>query len=941
MSLSLGLQTAISGLLTNQRALDVISQNVVNVNTPGYTRKVMTPESRVLNGNGAGVQEAAITRAVDEGLLADLRRQTSTMGQLESLQDYYPRIEDTFGQVGDDNTVSHVLQYLQNSFQVMSNEADKPTQQWGAVASAVDTTTQIQQMTDQLQQLRLEADRDVENTVGLVNEQLANIADLNNKIVRNLATGTNAEDLKDKRDTALNAVASYLDIQYYERSDGSMLVFTGTGRTLIDNVGGTLTHSATTTTDASLTLAGGNFNKITLNSFSYDLGPEIRDGKLRALLDMRDIAIPNLQANLDQLSQELMINVNQAHNRGTVMPAMSSTYDGTRIFAKQGDVVTSATDVAPTIYFGSTSLATANFGSLTFDNANATYPYRATIAAATGGSLAALTAGKTFSITGSTDPRNDGTYKVVSVSGDTLTVDKTNPRQTIQLGTGDDVSIGLFDTDGNQITQAMLRDIMQVNYSASWTSADTARGKDDYEAKSSAGPWSINEVSSHLERWLKAQGTSYANASVELSSEGKLTIDIGDSDTSLTFRDQVSSTIGADAADATISFDVDGDGTADETVEGFSNFFGLNDFFVTNAPQSISESAIKETNYKTTALTRTMRILDQSGQIGNSISIPPGQTLADIATTINNATKVTDSAVLASNTINLATGATFTISDASGATVASINFVANAALTLEQLAGTFTNPANSMKAEVIREGDNYRLRLFDTRGGELGIAISGGVVGSTTLEKTLQLTSTQRVRATVVPEGSGSRLRITNTQDQELYIAADPDAQDKSIITDLGLQHAATRTSSRLDVRSDIQSAPEHLSRGAVQWDPDREKYYLSEGDNTTALQLVDALAEKVRINSAGNVSTGSYTIAEYASASISVVSRQSSHSSDQLDYQNTLKQALDFQYTSTSGVNLDEEISNMINFQQAYSASAKVISTLAQMLEELVNIIR
>jgi flagellar hook-associated protein FlgK len=45
MSLNLALSTAISGLSTAQAGLDVISNNIANVNTEGYTRKVFNPES--------------------------------------------------------------------------------------------------------------------------------------------------------------------------------------------------------------------------------------------------------------------------------------------------------------------------------------------------------------------------------------------------------------------------------------------------------------------------------------------------------------------------------------------------------------------------------------------------------------------------------------------------------------------------------------------------------------------------------------------------------------------------------------------------------------------------------------------------------------------------------------------------------------------------------
>jgi flagellar hook-associated protein 1 FlgK len=42
---------------------------------------------------------------------------------------------------------------------------------------------------------------------------------------------------------------------------------------------------------------------------------------------------------------------------------------------------------------------------------------------------------------------------------------------------------------------------------------------------------------------------------------------------------------------------------------------------------------------------------------------------------------------------------------------------------------------------------------------------------------------------------------------------------------------------------------------------------------------------------------------------------------------------------TSISGVSIDEEMINLIKYQQAYAVSAKLISTLDQMLEVLVNI--
>lgn len=78
-NLTLALRTASSGLMTNQAALDSIASNISNVNTEGYSRKIANIQQRVVNGIGAGVELASVTRNVDEGLLKTLRGELSTL----------------------------------------------------------------------------------------------------------------------------------------------------------------------------------------------------------------------------------------------------------------------------------------------------------------------------------------------------------------------------------------------------------------------------------------------------------------------------------------------------------------------------------------------------------------------------------------------------------------------------------------------------------------------------------------------------------------------------------------------------------------------------------------------------------------------------------------------------------------------------------------------
>lgn len=858
MSITLGLNTALSGLMTNQKGLDVISQNVVNVNTKGYVRKQMSPESRVVNGIGAGVQQGALTRTVDEGLMRDIRRQTSTQGALDVTQTYYPRLEDLFGTVGKSTSISHQIEQLQTSFETLATQVNTPAFQQATVQTAKDMTSQFNEMTYHMQNLRLEADRAIHDSAEQVNKQLEDIFDLNQKIVRNNAIGGDIGDLQDKRDTALTTLSKYMDIQYFERGDGSVGVFTKTGKTLVDKGPSTMSHVATTITDSWMTAAGGNFNKLTLSSTdSPDIGEDINDGQLRALLDIRDTVITNLQAQMDEVAAKLKEAVNQVHNRGTIFPTQNSKMVGTRQLV---------------------------------------------------------------------DPNNPA-------------LNGSNP-QHIWFSGNDDTTIALFDTEGNQVASTTLRTIMS---STSYTDAAGAGTALDMSDTATTLGVKMTDVAAKVQSWMRQQsyqGNVMSSASASITT-GTLVLDTGVPSVTLAFRDQKATTAGSDATDARINFDVDGDNKADKQVAGFANFFGLNDFFTAKVPDSIVDSDVVSRDF-TLSAPRSFTLSDPTGKIGNTINMAAGSSLYDIAAKINAQTQCNESATLNSSSLTTTSPTSISITDANG-TVAQVSIGAGA-MTLKDIADAINALGSSAQAAAVQEAPNaYRLRVWDNRGVPLDITVSGGTLGTSDMKSYLGLQQAPQIQASVIPEGAGYRLRIRQTSDRELFLGATPDTLTPagSFITELNMHTASTRKSGTIEVRTDIQGSPAKVSRGAMQYNTDLGKYFLSEGDNTTALALGDAMSSKTQMATAGSLYAGSYNFAEHAAASIAQVSTDAAHTKDRLDYQTTLGQALNSQYTSTSGVNLDEEVANMINFQQAYSASAKVISTLQEMLDILVNIVK
>ena len=79
MSLSLAIQTALSGLQATSSALQVTSNSISDVNTPGFTRKTIELEARRLADVVAGDNVSTISRNVDEFLLRQVREQQGTV----------------------------------------------------------------------------------------------------------------------------------------------------------------------------------------------------------------------------------------------------------------------------------------------------------------------------------------------------------------------------------------------------------------------------------------------------------------------------------------------------------------------------------------------------------------------------------------------------------------------------------------------------------------------------------------------------------------------------------------------------------------------------------------------------------------------------------------------------------------------------------------------
>jgi flagellar hook-associated protein 1 len=155
--LTQALRTAHSGLLTSQQALDAVARNVANVNTPGYSRKIVNLEQRTLAGTGAGVDFGELGRRVDQGLLDSLRQETGGLHASNIRKDVLDRIQALFGTPESDSSLSHVLTDFRTAVESLATAPQDGLGQREVVRAGADAASLLRRYSNGIQDLRAEA----------------------------------------------------------------------------------------------------------------------------------------------------------------------------------------------------------------------------------------------------------------------------------------------------------------------------------------------------------------------------------------------------------------------------------------------------------------------------------------------------------------------------------------------------------------------------------------------------------------------------------------------------------------------------------------------------------------------------------------------------------------------------------------------------------------
>ncbi len=319
--IGLVLNVAKDALLTQQYAIDVVSHNIANVSTEGYSRQVPILETKNAAPYaglvfGMGVQVSDIVSTTNEFIEKRLQASQSNASMMTEKDTYMNVMENIFNESSDSSITNQLSEFWNSIDDLNNNPSGIPERnmltQYGTILAQ-----SFQDTSNGLLNLNNDLNSSIKAGVDSVNQLLDQIADVNSQI-QIVGTAGTPNDLIDKRNMLIKNLSEYIDVNSYQNDDGSATVTTSKGFVLVNK-------------KDSYHL-GFNGTDINWQDTSTPITSDISGGKLGGWLDLRDETIPKYKSNLDEIAKSLIWEFNSMHSQGVGLEGFTSvtgTYQAT------------------------------------------------------------------------------------------------------------------------------------------------------------------------------------------------------------------------------------------------------------------------------------------------------------------------------------------------------------------------------------------------------------------------------------------------------------------------------------------------------------------------------------------------------------------------------------------------------------------------------------
>ncbi|SES80190.1 flagellar hook-associated protein FlgK [Thorsellia anophelis] len=310
------LNIGLSGINVSQLGLNTVSNNISNLNTPGYNRQIISIADQRPTGStsgfiGNGAKVLSVDRLFDQFLNKQLRTAQSLNSTQSTVYNQLRQIDNLLA--NSSHNLSDGLQEFFNNVQNMvSNPSDSAARQT-VIGSAESMVSQFGFVDNYLRELNDGVNESISDIAGQVNTYTAQIANLNIEITkaRGLAAGQEPNQLLDQRDFLVSELNKLVGVQVTEQN-GAYNVSFANGLSLVQGNQSNTVSAIRSSSDP------------TRMAISYSPGPginieipesQIKSGELGGLYQFRD-SLDKTRNEINQIAMVFADKYNEQHKLG-------------------------------------------------------------------------------------------------------------------------------------------------------------------------------------------------------------------------------------------------------------------------------------------------------------------------------------------------------------------------------------------------------------------------------------------------------------------------------------------------------------------------------------------------------------------------------------------------------------------------------------------------
>lgn len=310
MTLSSAINSAKSGLQITSLKADIAATNVANASTPGYVSRSLVVAEKRVGDSSAGVQAIGISRSQNDALTAERRSLTSDYAQADMLTSTWKTISAQIGDSSEGTGLFKAFSSFESNLTDLALSPESSSNSSAVLSSAKSIVQEFHDLSQMVDSLRAEADREIGNGVDIVNSALKTIEGINGRLSSIDRTSSQAAGLIDERNRALDTISEYMPVEAIDRSYGTIDVITPEGVYLLAGTAREIQFSPTAAFSQGDTLANGTLSGMTVDGVTITPGTSsygaVSSGVFGALFTLRDQDMPAVGAQLDSLAADLI-----------------------------------------------------------------------------------------------------------------------------------------------------------------------------------------------------------------------------------------------------------------------------------------------------------------------------------------------------------------------------------------------------------------------------------------------------------------------------------------------------------------------------------------------------------------------------------------------------------------------------------------------------------